>query len=57
MTDTPRRWTYDTPDDLRRHLEETLSRRGVGPAEIWGYVVDWLNAHGVEPPAADRPKE
>ena len=50
-------WTYDTPPDLRRRLEEVLSQRSTGPAEVWGVVVDWLKANGVEPPAPVPPKD
>lgn len=43
-------WPNNIPADLRRQLAATLSRRNVGPAEIWGDVRDWLILHGIEPP-------
>jgi len=42
-------WPNEVPLDLRRRLDEVLSLRGVGPAEVWGVVKEWLEAQRVEP--------
>lgn len=46
MTD----WPQTVPADLRPRLEEVLSYRSHGPAELWGVVREWLAEHAVEPP-------
>lgn len=46
------RWTYTLPEDLRARLASAMMSRNVGPVEVWGEVVDWLNANGVERPEA-----
>lgn len=43
-------WPRTCPPDLRLRLDEVLSTRSHGPAEIWGEVYDWLVKHQVEPP-------
>lgn len=43
-------WPNSIPADLRRTLDGTLSQRGVGSAQVWGDVRDWLIKHGVEAP-------
>ncbi|SFQ17709.1 hypothetical protein SAMN04488047_1449 [Tranquillimonas alkanivorans] len=43
-------WPYTVPHDLKKRLEEVLSVRSHGPAEVWGEVRDWLEAKGVEMP-------
>jgi hypothetical protein len=53
-------WPYTIPPDLRTLLDQVLSKRNVGAAEVWGEVRDWLEAHGVEMPddlPFDRPEE
>jgi hypothetical protein len=45
-------WPHSIPEGLRRRLEAVLSQRHHGPAEIWGEIRDWLEAQGVEKPAA-----
>lgn len=43
-------WPHSFPASLRPRLEEVLSFRNHGPAEVWGPVRDWLEANGVEMP-------
>ena len=43
-------WPYTIPEDLRPRLEAVLGQRSHGPAELWGEVRDWLEAHQVEMP-------
>lgn len=43
-------WPKSVPPDLKKRLDEVLSFRTFGPAEVWGEVRDWLVAHGVEAP-------
>lgn len=50
------KWPNTIPEDLRRRLNQTLSQRHVGAAEVWGDVVDWLRLHGVQPPAHQLPE-
>lgn len=45
-----RRWTYEVPPDLRRHLEAVPGQRSFGAAEVWGEIRDWLVAHHVPVP-------
>ncbi|MBL9045959.1 MAG: hypothetical protein JNK34_01420 [Tabrizicola sp.] len=54
------RWPFSIPADLRNRLAGVLSTRHHGPAEVWGEVRDWLEAHGVEMPEGievERPPE
>lgn len=44
-------WPNSIPADLRRVLDGTLSQRGVGAAQVWGDIRDWLIKHRVEAPA------
>lgn len=46
----PPQWPNECPPDLRPRLEEVLSMRSHGPAEIWGVVKDWLVANRAEAP-------
>lgn len=46
----PMPWPHSIPADLRPLLDAVLSKRNCGPAEIWGEVRDWLEAHHVEMP-------
>jgi hypothetical protein len=43
-------WPYPIPADLRPRLAGAMSARNFGPAEVWGEVRDWLEAHGVTVP-------
>ncbi len=43
-------WPHSIPADLRPRLAGVLSMRNCGPAEVWGEVRDWLEAHGVQMP-------
>ena len=43
-------WPQTVPADLRPRLEEVLSYRSHGAAEVWGAVREWLVAHEVDAP-------
>lgn len=45
-------WPSNIPHDLRLKLEELeRSRWQAKPADIWGVVKEWLEAHDVEAPS------
>lgn len=46
----PMPWPYTIPADLRPRLDQVLSKRNVGAAEVWGELRDWLEAHGIDMP-------
>lgn len=42
-------WPKTVPDDLRRKLEAVLGYRNrPAPQDVWGAVLEWLEANGVE---------
>jgi hypothetical protein len=43
-------WPNSIPPDLRRRLEDVLSYRSFGPADLWGEIRDWLIKHQVAAP-------
>lgn len=43
-------WSKTVPDDLRRKLEAVLGYRNrPEPQDVWGAVLEWLEAEGVKP--------
>jgi hypothetical protein len=43
-------WPKTVPDDLRRKLEAVLGYRNrPAPQDVWGVVLEWLEAREVEP--------
>lgn len=43
-------WPNDLPPDLRKRLARALAMRSCGPADIWGEIKEWLEAHQIERP-------
>lgn len=42
-------WPKTVPDDVRRRLEAVLSYRNrPAPKDVWGAVLEWLEAGGAE---------
>ena len=45
-------WPKTVPDDLRHKLEAVLGYRNrPAPQDVWGAVVEWLEAENVEVPS------
>ena len=43
-------WPKTVPDDLRRKLEAVLDYRNrPAPQDVWGAVLEWLEAEGIKP--------
>lgn len=51
------KWPNEVPPVLRRRLEEVLSFRNCGPAEVWGVVKEWLDAQERDGQGAGRLEE